>query len=99
MHQEVIDYLIKIKNKYPNYFKNKKYAKLSLINAYDLLKNNGLLIRTAANINRKPHYETIGEDNYYKNISREFLENLLFKGEIEEDADKQDIRFLCKKLM
>ncbi|HOK34701.1 MAG TPA: hypothetical protein PLB19_00990 [Candidatus Paceibacterota bacterium] len=83
-----------------------KYADLSIERAWNLLKKGGILIGTAANINRQPHYEFVGEDNHYENISRERverwiknlkIENKIENFEIEEDEQKQDIRFIFKK--
>ncbi len=79
-----------------------KYADLSIENVWKLLKKDGMLIATTANINRAPHYEFVGEDNHYENISRERVENWIKKigvkkFEIEEDEKKQDIRFIFFK--
>jgi SAM-dependent methyltransferase len=79
-----------------------KYADLSIENAWKLLKRDGVLIATMANINRAPHYEFVGEDNYYENISRErvggWIQKLgVKKSEIEEDEKKEDIRFIFFK--
>lgn len=162
MHLEVQQYLNKIKNKYPDFFKNKrvlelgsrningtprgffenceyigldresgdgvdvvclaheyksrkkfdvivstemlehdKYVDKTIKNAWSLLKRGGIMIFTAANINRAPHYEFVGEDNHYSNISREMVEGwakeLRADYEIEEDEGKLDIRFFFKK--
>ena len=155
MHQEVKDYISKVKQKYPEYFKNKrvlemgsqnfngsvrnyfedceyvgidrmegkdvdtvcnahefkdekrfdvvittemlehdKYAKKSVLNAVSLLRQNGILIGTAANINRKPHYEGTGENRHYQNINKEMIKELLPTAEIEEDENEEDIRFV-----
>jgi SAM-dependent methyltransferase len=80
-----------------------KYADESIKNAWKLLKKGGYLIITAANVGRAPHYQEVGEDNYYENISKERVEK--WAGEldnceiltIEEDEQKQDIRFIFKK--
>jgi SAM-dependent methyltransferase len=79
-----------------------KYADLSIQNAWNSLKKDGILIATTANVNRPPHYEFVGEDNHYENISRErvegWIKNLKIKKfEIEEDEKKQDIRFIFFK--
>lgn len=161
MHQEVKDFIIKTKQKYPQYFKNKrvlelgslningsprdffenceyigidrmsgkdvdivceaykfkdnnfdivittemlehdKYAKDSIFNGFNLLNNGGIFIGTAANINREPHFEFTGEDNHYQNISKKMINNwakeLNCKYEIEEDNEKNDIRFILFK--
>ncbi len=79
-----------------------KYADLSIENAKRLLKKDGLLIVTTANINRLPHCEEVGENAYYKNIGKEMVLNwsnnceLL---ELEEDIGKLDIRFILKKMV
>jgi SAM-dependent methyltransferase len=80
-----------------------KYADESIKNAWKLLKKGGYLIVTAANVNRPVHYQEVGEDNHYENIIRERVEK--WAGElnnceiltIEEDEQKQDIRFIFKK--
>jgi hypothetical protein len=72
-----------------------KEWKESLENSVRLLKNGGILIGTAANINREPHCLEIG---YYRNMSREDIVSVL--GEkiyIEEDENKDDIRFIYIK--
>jgi len=79
-----------------------KYADLSIKNAWNLLKKGGILIGTTANVNRPSHYEFVGEDNHYENISRERVEAWVKdfnvkKFEIEEDDGKQDIRFIFFK--
>jgi len=79
-----------------------KYADLSIENAWKLLKKGGIFIGTAANVNRAPHYEFVGEDNHYENISRERVEDWIKKlgvkkFEIEEDDKKEDIRFIFFK--
>ena len=161
MHKELKGFILKIKKKYPDYFKNKnvlemgskdfngtpreyfencnyigvdrmsglgadlqceahkykgkkvdvvittemlehdKYAKKSIINGYKHLKKGGMFIGTAANVNREKHYEFVGEDEHYKNISKKFIVNvakkLKAKYEIEEDKNKLDIRFILWK--
>lgn len=76
-------------------------AEKSIQNALRLLKDGGLFIGTAANVNREPHYAYLNygngvADEYYKNISREFLENIGIK-DIEEDNKQHDIRFIWQK--
>lgn len=163
MHQEVLDFLTKLKMDYPDYFKNKrvlelgsldicgnprsffddcyyvgvdknpgrcvdvvcnahefksdekfdviistemlehdKYADKTIKNAWELLKDGGVMIFTAANINREPHLEELGDDNHYENISIEkvknWANNLGVKDLIiEEDENKRDIRFVFFK--
>jgi len=161
MHQEVRDFILKTKKKYPKYFKNRnvlefgsldfngtpreyfinckyigidrtrgagvdiqcnaheykgkkvdvvittemlehdKYAEQSIINGYKHLRQGGIFIGTAANINRKKHYEFVGEDEHYKNISKDFIEKIAKKLKakyyIEEDDKKLDIRFILWK--
>lgn len=74
-----------------------KFAKESLLNAYYILKKGGVIIGTAANINRKPHELYCGINDYYENITREFLESFGFDIEIEEDREKKDIYFIIRK--
>lgn len=79
-----------------------KYADETIKNAWKLLKKGGLMIFTAANVNRPPHFEFVGEDNHYKNISREMVEKWIKElgvkdFYIEEDEQKQDIRFIFRK--
>lgn len=77
-----------------------KYAEQSIKNAIKCLKIGGILIATAANINREPHFEFTGEDEHYENISRKMVEKWLNgqKYKIEEDNNKQDIRFICERI-
>lgn len=79
-----------------------KYADKTMANIYKLLKKGGWLIATAANVNRQPHCEEVGEDNFYENISRERVEGWVrkfgfAKYAIEEDDKKEDIRFIFEK--
>lgn len=80
-----------------------KYADKTIENAWKLLKKGGWLIGTAANVNRAPHYEEVGEDGHYENISRERVEGWVKtlpsveKYTLEEDEGKQDIRFVIVK--
>lgn len=72
-----------------------KYWEESILNAKKLLVKGGLLIGTAANINREPHCLELG---YYRNISSSDIKNIFGnKIEIEEDKDKNDIRFIWFK--
>jgi SAM-dependent methyltransferase len=67
----------------------------SLSNAVSLLKKGGVLIGTAANINREPHCLELG---HYRNISRHDLMSVLgTRIEIKEDVEKNDIRFIYIK--
>jgi len=69
--------------------------KESLLNAVRLLKIGGILIGTAANINREPHCLEIG---FYRNISKNDVISVLGKTtKIEEDDNKEDIRFIYTK--
>ena len=162
MHQEVKDYISKVKEKMPEFFKGKRvlemgslnyngtprdyfedceyigldwmagdkvdvvckaheyksdekfdvvittemlehdaYAKESIFNGYRLLKKGGVLIATCANVNREPHYEFTGENEHYKNVSREDVKQWALElgasYEVEEDENKMDIRFLLWK--
>lgn len=157
MHKEVMDYLTKVKTKYPEHFKNKKvlelgslningspreffegceyigldrregpdvdvvcnaheykgdkvdvvittemlehdkYAADSIKNGLSLLNNGGIFIGTAANANRPAHFEETGEDSHYKNIDSKLILDINSKAIIEEDDDKQDIRFIIFK--
>ena len=76
-----------------------KYAEKSIANAMRLLKKGGLLIVTCASDSREPHYEWTGEENHYKNISRQDVERWLkgYKHEIEQSEDLEDIRFMAIK--
>lgn len=74
-----------------------KYARESVINAFRLLKPGGLLIGTAANVNRPPHYEFTGEDEHYKNISKEMIQSWLPNATISEDEGQFDIYFYAVK--
>jgi SAM-dependent methyltransferase len=71
-----------------------KNWKESLLNAKRLLKENGLLIVTAANVNREPHCLEIG---FYRNISKQDILSIFPDAKIEEDENKQDVRFIWKK--
>jgi SAM-dependent methyltransferase len=163
MHHEVIDFLSKTKERFPEYFNNKKilelgslningtpriffenceyvgvdrisgrdvdvvcnahefksktkfdviistemlehdkYADLTIKNAWKLLKKGGVMIITTANINRPIHFDWVGEDNHYENISRDrvvsWAKKIKVKNKyIEEDEQKQDIRFIFWK--
>lgn len=82
-------------------FEHDKYIKDSFINSRKLLKSDGIFIGTTANVNRIPHFESVGEDNYYKNVSRESLYSLAriagFDVDVfEEDVGLTDIRFVLK---
>ena len=75
-----------------------KYARQSIINGYELTRE--IFIATCANMGRLPHYEHTGEDNHYKNISREFIEDIAKQLKIKKiiiEEDKQDIRFVFFK--
>jgi len=80
-----------------------KYSDETIKNAWRLLKSGGIMIFTAANVNRTAHYEWVGEDNHYENISKEKVESWIEElgvenYEIKEDDKKQDIRFIFFKL-
>jgi len=75
-----------------------KYADLSVKNALKLLKKGGLLIGTAANVNRPAHYEDVGEQGHYRNISADMVKGWGKCLLLEEDEDKQDIRFIIAVL-
>ena len=74
-----------------------KYAIKSIKNGLAHLNKGGIFIGTAANVNREPHCEENGEDNYYKNIDSKMILDIDSKAIIEEDDDKQDIRFIILK--
>ena len=76
-----------------------KHADKSIENALKHLKNGGILIGTCANINREKHYEFTGENEHYENISKNRVIKWAngLKNTIEEDDNKQDIRFIIQK--
>ena len=74
-----------------------KYAAKSIKNGLSLLKKGGIFIGTAANTNRPAHFEETGEDDHYENISKGMILKIAKDAIIEEDDDKQDIRFIIFK--
>lgn len=76
-----------------------KYARRSMKNALRLLKPGGVLIGTAANVGREPHYEFTGVDNHYKNISKAMVLQWFrdYRNVISEDINKYDIQFIVWK--
>ena len=74
-----------------------KYAELSIKNALSLLEEDGILIITAAGVDREKHFDFVGEDDWYKNISKSDIEKWCKGYKIEIEDTKLDIRALIKK--
>lgn len=79
-------------------FEHDEYLEKTIEKMVNSLGENGLIIVTTANINRKPHLEGLNENSYYQNISKEMVISWIKKYQmhalLEEDSGQEDIRFV-----